>query len=170
VRVAQVAATAASRARTTHLAIGALVAMAGFAGAPSVQAATRHLAAQSASPSCSLASATKIKSALGITVSAAPSVTRNGPVTVCQFRVATGLLVRFQTSETAALFAFGRKSFATHGETTRTLNGIGTKAYSSTIGKEVTVVVLQNKTELLILARAPLAKVEALAKLILPSL
>jgi hypothetical protein len=166
----RVAVTAASRARTTNVAIGALVAIAGFAGAPAVQAATQHLGAQSASPSCSLASAAKIKSALGMTISTAASVTRNGPVTVCQFRTASALLVRFQTSETPALFAFGRKSFATHGQSTKTLTGIGTKAYSSSIGKTVTVVVLQGKTELLIVASAPVAKVEALAKLILPSL
>ena len=37
-------------------------------------------------------------------------------------------------------------------------------------GKSNTIVVLKNKTELLITANEPLAKLEALAKLILPSL
>ena len=107
----------------------------------------------------------------GITVGA-PSVTKNATVTVCEFATTAGLLVRFETNETASLFALGRKSFGQHGEPTKTVNGLGTKAYSSTLagGKSNTIVVLKNKTELLITANEPLAKLEALAKLILPSL
>jgi hypothetical protein len=69
------------------------------------------------------------------------------------------------------MFAAGQKSFTQHGQPTKTVNGLGTKAYSSTFaGKTNTIVVLKNKTELLITANEPLAKLEALAKLILPSL
>jgi hypothetical protein len=151
--------------------IGALVALAGFTGAPSVLGATtpQRLSTHSAGPSCNLASAKRVKSALGITVGA-PLVTRNGPVTVCQFMSKTALLVRFQTNETTALFAYGRKSFAQHGELTKPVGGLGTTAYSSTFGGASTIVVLQGKTELLITSTESLAKVEALAKLILPSL
>jgi hypothetical protein len=150
--------------------LGALIATAGFAGAPSAYAARHRLTAPAASPTCKLASSAKVKSALGFTVPAA-LVTKNGPVTVCQFESSTDLLVRFETSETAPLFAFGRKSFTQHGYPTTAVNGLGTKAYSSRAGaKTITLVVLQGKTELLITALAPLAKIEALARLILPSL
>ena len=140
------------------------------AGAAAALASTGTAAAVSG-PSCNLASAKSVKSALGITVGS-PLVTRNATVTVCLFSGTPPLLVRFETNETASLFAVGRKSFGQHGEPTKTVNGLGTKAYSSTLagGKSNTIVVLKNKTELLITANEPLAKLEALAKLILPSL
>ena len=136
-----------------------------------VALASTGTAAAVSGPSCNLASAKSVKSALGITVGS-PSVTKNATVTVCLFATMPGLLVRFETNETASLFALGRKSFGQHGEPTKTVNGLGTKAYSSTLagGKSNTIVVLKNKTELLITANEPLAKLEALAKLILPSL
>ena len=110
-----------------------------------------------------------MKSTLSITV-ASPSVTKNRTVTVCQFRSKSGLLVRFETNESASLFAVGRKSFEKHGEATKTVNGLGTKAYSSSVGGFTTIVVLKNNTELLVTAKVSLAKIVALAKLILPSL
>jgi hypothetical protein len=138
-------------------------------GAVTVLATTANAAAVSG-PSCNLASAKRVKSALGLTV-ASPSVTKNGPVTVCLFASSRPLLVRFETNETASLFAFGRTSFGQHGEPTKTVNGLGTQAYSSSIGTTSnTIVVLKNKTELLITANEPLAKLEALATLILPAL
>jgi hypothetical protein len=140
------------------------------AGAVAVLASATTAAAVSG-PSCALASPTSVKSALGITVGA-PSVTKNATVTICEFATAAGLLVRFETSETPSLFAIGRNSFAKHGEPTKTVSGLGTQAYSSTFagGKSNTIVVLKNTTELLITSSEPLAKLEALAKLILPSL
>lgn len=157
--------------RRANAATGAIIALAGFAGTPSALAVTtaQRLNVQSSVPSCNLASARRIKAALGVTVTA-PSVTKNGPVTVCQFMTTSGLLVRFETNETAALFAAGRKSFAQHGEPTKTVPGIGTKAYSSSFGSSNTIVVLKGKIELLITSSVSLAKVVALAKLILPSL
>jgi len=138
-------------------------------GAAAILASTATAAAASA-PSCSLASTSRVKSALGIAVGS-PSVTKNGPVTVCLFASAHPLLVRFETDETASLFTAGRKSFGQHGEPTKTVNGLGTQAYSSSIGSTSnTIVVLKNTTELLITSNEPLAKVVALAKLILPSL
>jgi len=133
--------------------------------------ATAGTAAAVSGPSCNLASPKSGKSALGITVGA-PSVTKNASVTVCQFATAAGLIVRFETSETPSLFAFGRKSFAKQGEPTKTVSGLGTEAYSATSadGKSNAIVLLKNKTELLIASSEPLAKLEALAKLILPSL
>ncbi len=139
-------------------------------GAAAVLASTGAAAAASG-PSCGLASATRVKSAVGITVGS-PSVTKNGPVTVCEFAGPPPLLVRFQTGETASMFAAGRKSFTQHREPTKTVSGLGTAAYSSSIagGKANTIIVLKNTTELLITASEPLAKLESLAKLILPSL
>lgn len=157
--------------RPANVVIGALIAAAAFAGAPSVLAAAtpQRLDAHVSSPSCNLASAKRVKSALGITV-ASPTVTKNRTVTVCQFRSKTGLLVRFQTDESASLFAVGRKSFEKHGEPTKTVNGLGTKAYSASVGGFTTIVVLKDSTELLITANVPRAKIVALAKLILPLL
>ena len=139
-------------------------------GAAAVLAGTGTAAAASG-PSCNLASAKSVKSALGIAVRS-PLVTKNATVTVCLFPSAPPLLVRFETNETSSLFALGQKSFGQHGEPTKAVNGLGTKAYSSTLagGKSNTIVVLKNKTELLITGSKPLAKLEALAKLILPSL
>lgn len=156
-------ASARHRSRAANVASGALIAVAGIAGAPSVHAATTP------SPSCKLASAKRVKSALGITV-ASPLVTKNRTVTVCQFTSNSGLLVRFETDESASLFAIGRKSFEKHGEATKTVNGLGTKAYSASAGGSTTIVVLKNNTELLVTAKVSLAKVVALAKLILSSL
>ena len=169
-RVASLAVLAAAIAVSVAAGAGATTSR---SGAPSALAATtpQRLNVQSSVPSCSLASARRIKSALGITVTA-PLVTKNGPVTVCQFMNVngTGLLVRFQTSETAALFAAGRNGFAQHGVATKAVRGLGTKAYSSSIGSTSTIVVLKGKIELLITANVSLPKVVALAKLILPSL
>jgi hypothetical protein len=135
-----------------------------------VALASTGTAAAVSGPSCNLASAKSVKSALGITVGS-PSVTKNGPVTVCEFASTSPLLVRFETNESASMFAAGQKSFTQHGQPTKTVNGLGTKAYSSIFkGKTNTIVVLKDKTELLITANEPLAKLEALAKLILPSL
>jgi hypothetical protein len=137
--------------------------------AAAVLAGTGEAAAVSG-PSCSLASPKLVKSALGITVKA-PIVTRNGPVTVCLFTSTPSLLVRFETNETAAMFAAGRKGFSQHGEPTKTVNGLGTEAYSSSMGsRSNTIVVLKGTVELLITGAEPLTKQEALAKLLLPSL
>jgi len=141
-----------------------------LASGAAVALASTGTAAAVSGLSCNLASAKSVKSALGITVGS-PSVTRNGPVTVCEFASTSPLLVRFETNESASMFAAGQKSFTQHGQPTKTVNGLGTKAYSSTFeGKTNTIVVLKNQTELLITANEPLAKLEALAKLILPSL
>jgi hypothetical protein len=127
--------------------------------------------ARAAGPPCSIASAKRVKSALGVTIVGPPSVTTNGPVTVCQFRTAnSGLLVRFETHASQSLFAFGRKSFGQHGAPTKTVSGIGTKAYSSSLQGSNTLVVLKNTTELLVTSSISLTKLEALARLILPSL
>lgn len=157
--------------RAANVVIGALIAMAVFARAPSVLAATtpHRLSAHLSGSSCNLASAKRVKSALGISV-ASPSVTKNRTVTVCQFRSNSGLLVRFEADESPSLFAVGRKSFEKHGQATKTVDGLGTRAYSSSAGGFTTIVVLKNNTELLITAKVSLAKVAALAKLILPSL
>jgi hypothetical protein len=163
--------TTARQFRRAAKAAGALIAIAGIAGAPSVRAATTpHVSTRSyLAPSCKLVSAKRVKAALGISVGS-PLVTKNRTVTVCQFRSNSGLLVRFETNESASLFAVGRKSFEKHGEATKTVNGLGTKAYSASAGGVTTIVVLKNNIELLATAKVPLAKIVALAKLILPSL
>lgn len=130
-------------------------------GPPTVDAAAGSL--------CSLASAKRVKATIGPVVST-PSSTSNGPVTVCQFTTPAGLLVRFQRNESSAAFAAAKRSFPKHGEPVKSVNGLGSAAYSSTLAHTNTIVVLQNSTELLIVAAAPLTKVTALAKLILPSL
>jgi hypothetical protein len=93
-------------------------------------------------------------------------------VTVCVFPPPTALLVRFETHETSALYTAGRNSFTKHGEPTKTVHGLGSAAYSSSLagGKSNTIVALKGTTELLVTGTQPLAKLEALAKLILAAL
>lgn len=147
----------------------ALVAVLVCIAAPFAGAAPDALRADRAAPSCSLASAKAVKAAFGTTIGA-PTVTKNGPVTVCQYASSTLLLVRFETGETAARFAAGRNSFKTHGESTTSVKGVGTGAYSSTIGGATTLVVLKGTTELLLTATSSQPKIISLAKLILASL
>jgi len=139
-------------------------------GAAAILAGTATATAAS-TPSCSLASTKRVKAALGITVGSA-TVTRNGPVTVCLFMSTPALLVRFETKETPALYSYGRKGFSQHHEPTKTVTGLGTSAYSASLagGKSNTIIVLKGTVELLITGAEPLHKLEALAKLILPSL
>ena len=114
-------------------------------GAAAVLAGTGTATAAGA-PSCNVATTQRVKSAVGLTVGS-PSVTKEGPVTVCFFTSTPPLLVRFETNESASLFAYGRKSFAKHGEPTKTVSGLGTSAYSSSIGggKSNTIVILKTR-------------------------
>jgi hypothetical protein len=147
-----------------------LVALIVATGATAVLAGT-GAATAATGPSCSLVSAKRVKSALRVTVGS-PIATKKGPVTVCGFTGVSPILVRFQTGETAAMFSAGRKSFTTHGEPTETVGGLGDNAFSSSLagGKSNTIVILKHTTELLVTGTEPLAKLEALAKLILPAL
>src|ERR1039458_1861718 len=88
-----------------------------------VALASTGTAAAVSGPSCNLAPPTSPKSPLGITVGS-PSVTKNGPVTVCEFASTSPLLVRFETNESASMFAAGQKSFTQHGQPTKTVNGL----------------------------------------------
>ena len=76
---------------------------------------------------------------------------------------------------TSASFASARKSFDAHGEPTKTVTGIGTAAFSSTIGAGPyvtnTFVVRKGSNQLLVTAgHVTLAKIELLAKVVLTSL
>src|SRR5471030_2562926 len=88
-------------------------------GAAAALASTGSAAAASG-PSCNLVSAKSVKSALGLKVGS-PSVTENGPVTVCEFASTAPLLVRFQRNESASMFAAGQKSFTQHKQPTKAI-------------------------------------------------
>ena len=133
-------------------------------------------AAPAKTPGCSTVSPQLIKSALGVAVPA-PQATPNGSVLVCTYgKVGQSkqVIVRFQTGESAAAFATGRKQFDAHGEPTTTYAGLGVPAYSSVLGSGVylntTLVALKGSTELLVTAPAPLASVAVLVKKTLAAL
>jgi hypothetical protein len=133
-------------------------------------------AAPAKMPSCSTVSPQLIKSALGLAVPA-PQATPNGSVLVCTYgkiAQAKQMIVRFETGESAAAFATGRKQFDAHGEPTTTFAGLGVPAYSSVFGSGVyvnsTLAALKSSTELLVTAPAPLASVAVLVKKTLAAL
>lgn len=128
-----------------------------------------------AGPSCNIVSLKEISAVLGVRVSK-PSVTVNGPVTVCEFGVGgrDSLMVRFATGESRHKFQQARKGFDKNGEPTKTVTGLKLPAYSGVLnfawGKaENTLVVLKGSTELLMTStQFELPKLVALAKKILP--
>jgi hypothetical protein len=83
-------------------------------------------------------------------------------------------MIRFETGESAADFAAGRKRFEQLGEHTVPRTGFGQSAYSVVLGSNKTVtstlVVLTGSTELLVLGTGALYKAEALAKKVLARL
>jgi hypothetical protein len=103
----------------------------------------------------------------------APTAEPNGSVMVCLYPSNSNprnTTIRYQTGMTAKDFADARAQFDANGEKTTTVKGVGNKAYSSSIGKVNTLVVLKGKNEVLISAPAPLSKIETLAQQILPRL
>lgn len=120
--------------------------------------------------SCGKVSAAEINSSLGITVGTT-KVTTVGSSTTCTYSHST-MIVKISGGFSAASFAADRKSFDSHGEPTKTVTGLGSGAFSSTIGAGTyatnTIVVLKGSTELLITApQASLGKIEGLAKTVL---
>jgi hypothetical protein len=122
---------------------------------------------------CSAVSPSEVKSTLGIAVGK-PRTQTVGPATTCSYPKGTlpsAVIVRFQTGMTAKTFAADRKQFEAHGEKTKTVTGIGSSAYSSTLGSGSfavnTLVVLKGSTEVLVTGPASLAKVTALMKKVL---
>jgi hypothetical protein len=123
--------------------------------------------------SCGKVSAIEIKSALGIAVGTT-KVTTAGSSTTCTYTHST-MIVKVSGGFSPASFAADRKSFDSHGEPTKTVVGLGSSAFSSTIGVGAystnTIVVLKGATELLITApQVSLGKVEGLAKTVLKTI
>jgi len=125
--------------------------------------------------SCAAVTPATIQSTLNQTVGK-PSVTK-GAATVCTYKVQGGagtVLVRFQPGVTKSAFTSAEKQFSSHGEPTTPVAGLGSAAYSSTIGSGTyttnTIVVLKGSNQLLVTAEAPLSSVQALATAILPKM
>ncbi len=121
---------------------------------------------------CGLASADEIEAALGVQAQS-PSAEPNGDVTVCLYPGNSNprnTTIRYETGTSAAAFATEKTQFDSSGQKTTAVSGVGDQAYSSTLGKYNTLVVLKGDTELLITAPASLAKIQALAEQILPKL
>jgi len=135
-----------------------------------------HASASAKSLSCTMVPPAEIKATLGLSVGK-PTVNNSGPPLglVCDYTVAnTGgtisVTVSFLRPETAKDFASGQKSSI--GGTTRTVRGLGQMAYSNVMGSGQyaisTLYVLQDNTRTMVQAVATLAKVEGLARKILP--
>lgn len=124
-------------------------------------------------PSCNLVSPGEIKAVLGVTVTK-PSVTADGPVTVCTYTGAKVLLVRFETGMSSADFAEARKGFDANGESTKSFTGLHLPAYSSVLGSgrfaTSTLAVLKGSTELLVTGPFPLTKLVGLVEKTLPAM
>jgi hypothetical protein len=119
---------------------------------------------------CGVATPAKVKAALGVTVSS-PYRSNAGPVTVCEYKISAknDLEVRVQTHASAAVFARSRTSLNKLGGT-KTVRGLGSPAYSASFGGANTLVVFKHGVLLELIVKEPLGKIEALAKLVLPSL
>lgn len=124
--------------------------------------------------SCNLVTTAQIQSTLGLTVTG-PQVTNNAPVTVCKYSGSatppSNIIVRFQTGESMSSFTSEEQAFSQHGEPTSPISGLGTAAFSSTIGAgsftQATIEVLKGSTTVLVTAPASIAQVQALVTQIL---
>jgi hypothetical protein len=162
-----------SRRRRSGQLLSATLALAGSAAAAILSAPVEAALRPYGALSCSKVSATEIKKALGITVGTT-KVTTVGSSTTCTYTHST-MTVKISAGFSSASFTTDRKSFDSHGEPTKTVSGLGSSAFSSTIGSGSyatnTVVVLKGSTELLITAtQVNLAKVEGLAKTVLSAI
>jgi hypothetical protein len=121
---------------------------------------------------CSLVSADQVASTLGVQA-LGPTSQPNGQVTVCLYASSANpnnTTIRYETGMSASDFTTAQAQFDQNGEKTTPVNGIGDKAYSSSIGSVNTLVVLKGQNEVLISAPASLAKITALANQIVPKL
>lgn len=128
---------------------------------------------------CQKVSTAEISSTLGLKATKV-ATTVNGGVTVCWYQVgslAHAVYVRSQTSTTKAQFTADRKSAGTYGEHPKTdtnfapYSAFSTSLGSVTYGFTFSVTVLKKSTQLDVGgANTTLAKVETLAKKVLPLL
>jgi hypothetical protein len=99
-----------------------------------------------------------------------PEQTINSTVTTCSFTGAKAgrLIVRFQTAESPASFAAGRRGFTSNGEPTKNFPGLADEAYSSTLGSGAfainTLVARLNRVEILVTSKASLGAEAALVR------
>jgi hypothetical protein len=128
------------------------------------------------SPSCKLAPASEVSAALGLQATG-PQSTVVEPATTCRYAVGgneSGVIVRFQTGETAGTFEAEKSNFHTSGQQTTDLAGVGDEAFTSTLGAGSivtnTVMTRQGDTTLLVTAGAPLDKIEAYVRDLLKKL
>lgn len=121
---------------------------------------------------CDVVAPADIQSQLGLAVRS-PERSVHGAVVVCTYAAAAGLQdpgvsIHVDTASDAARFAASRTTFADDGETTQTLSGLGTEAFSSSVhsdGRVVsTVVARSGSMQLWITAGSPLPQVETLAR------
>jgi hypothetical protein len=128
------------------------------------------------SPSCRLAPASEVSAALGLRATG-PESTVVEPATTCRYAVdgnPSGVIVRFQTGETAGTFEAEKSNFHTSDQETTDLPGVGDEAFTSTLGAGSivtnTVMTRQGDTTLLVTAGAPLDKIEAYVRDLLKKL
>jgi len=121
----------------------------------------------SSQPSCRLAPASLVNTALGTDL-ADPSEEINGPVTVCQYvgKAAGHVTVRFETGQSASIFQQVRKAFDNNGQPTKDVQGFADEAFSSTISAASftlnTLVARQGPIEILVTSKASIGAEQTL--------
>jgi hypothetical protein len=133
-------------------------------------------ASASPTPSCSVLTAARIKSVLGFKVNK-PSVQAAGPIAVCTYiGAAHEVIMRLQTGMSHANWVAGRSQFDANGEPTKDYTGLGYPAFSSSVSGGAysagtnAIDVLKGSSNVLITGPAPLPKIVALVKFVLPNL
>jgi hypothetical protein len=120
---------------------------------------------------CSLVSASTLSKLIGVTVKAPTSVVE-GQTTTCTYADSVGgVILQYETGYSESLFQGNVKLFHQHGESTTKLAGYGSDAVAISIGKlSAGLSLIKGSHGFLVSAVEPLAKLEAVAHQVLPSL
>jgi hypothetical protein len=110
------------------LTVGTAAACSSSAPPQSASAASRPSANAASTAECAKVPSDQVGKALGLSVGKVTAVTE-GPVTVCSYAGKYAVVVRYQTGESASLFAQARQNQASLHESVGTVTGLGDSAY-----------------------------------------
>jgi hypothetical protein len=172
--------SAGRAARRAVQAATALAALSCQKAVPTEQVAGSASAAVTAAPAattqpsspCTLITAAEAAAAIGVATLSPPEVQLVPPVTICKFAEGrhSGLTLRFETGRTLADMPTIRKGHDEHGQKTSDLAGLGDTAFTSSLSDLNEVSFLSKGTVVLVMARAPHEKLEALSRILISRL